>query len=698
MNADADLAERVLALERRLEEVTNEQAATVEVLKVIRRSESDLRPVFDTVIRNAVTLCRADAGQIWRLHGDAYQFQCSFGGSDAYKAYLSSVVIRPGKDTVVGKVALERRAIQVPDVLVDRDYSFPEGQRLGNFRTLLGVPMMTEGVPTGVIILWRHEVDPFEDDQIEIVATFAAQGTIAIASAELLRAVNDKNRELEVASRHKSEFLAHMSHELRTPLNAIIGFSEVLIDGLFGDVNAKQQQYLQDILNSGRHLLSLINDVLDVSKVEAGRMQLEIETVPLKDVLEDALMLVREQASERRQTLTLDVQPDRLYVTGDERRIKQVVANLASNAVKFTPPGGRITVQASVVDGEAQIRVSDTGIGIAPADQETIFAAFQQVVSHGPDPKPEGTGLGLTLSQQIVALHGGRMWVESEVGEGSSFAFTIPLAEVGAATRALEQRGTERRDAEATGATVLLVEDDEHSIELLSLYVAEAGLGIAVARDGESGLELARRIRPCGIILDIRLPGLDGWEFLASAKADPEIAEVPVIIVSMVDERSKGLALGADDYLVKPVTRGELLEALAQVTPLPAHGKVLAIDDDAMALELLQAVLEPVGYAFFSARSGEEGIALARAELPDVILLDLVMPELDGFGVVDRLKGDAITRAIPIVILTSKMLTPVEEELLRGRIVHLAQKAEFDRSALLELIDRFTVEREPSTT
>ncbi len=226
------------------------------------------------------------------------------------------LAIRPGKDTVVGKVALERRTIQVPDVLADRDYSSPEIQRLGNFRTLLGVPMMSEGVPTGVIILWRHEVDVFEDDQIELVATFATQGTIAIASAELFQAINDKNRELEVASRHKSEFLAHMSHELRTPLNAVIGFSEVLLDRLFGEVNAKQEEYLQNILRSGRHLLSLINDVLDVSKVEAGRMELEIGSVALKGVLEEALTLVREQASSRDQTLTLDVEPDLPDVSG----------------------------------------------------------------------------------------------------------------------------------------------------------------------------------------------------------------------------------------------------------------------------------------------------------------------------------------------------------------------------------------------
>ena len=242
MKTEADLAARVRSLERELAEVMRQQAASVEVLEVIGRSSFDLELVFDTVVRNAVTLCRADAGQIWRLDGDAYRLACSAGGSDAYNEYVSGVAIRPGMDTVVGRVALERRTIQVPDVLADRHYSFPEGQRLGNFRTLLGVPMLSGGVATGVVFLWRHAVDPFEDAQIELVATFATQGTIAIASTELFKAINEKNRELEVASQHKSEFLAHMSHELRTPLNAIIGFSEVLLDRLFGEVNPKQER------------------------------------------------------------------------------------------------------------------------------------------------------------------------------------------------------------------------------------------------------------------------------------------------------------------------------------------------------------------------------------------------------------------------------------------------------------------------
>ena len=351
-------------------------------------------------------------------------------------------------------------------------------------------------------------------------------------------------------------------------------------------------------------------------------------------------------------------------------------------------------MSAHAAGNEVRVCVADTGIGIAVVDQAAIFDAFQQV-SHGPEPKPEGTGLGLTLSRQIVELHGGRMWVESEPGKGSSFTFSLPTAQARAQLRR-EPTGNERTGA--TGASLLLVEDDDHSIDLLSLYLAEAGFDIAVAREGEEGLELARKLRPLGIILDIRLPGVDGWEFLARAKADPELADVPVVIVSMLDERNRGLALGAADYLVKPVTRADLLEALAGVTPLPAYGKVLAIDDDPMTLELLQAVLEPVGYTVLTARTGHDGVLLARSESPDLILLDLVMPVPDGFMVVEQLKDDESTRTIPIVILTSKTLTAAEEELLRGRTVHLARKAEFDRDALLELIRRLMVARGSAAT
>jgi DNA-binding response OmpR family regulator/anti-sigma regulatory factor (Ser/Thr protein kinase) len=360
-----------------------------------------------------------------------------------------------------------------------------------------------------------------------------------------------------------------------------------------------------------------------------------------------------------------------------------VVANLLSNAVKFTPEGGRIDVGARRVGSELEVSVADTGIGIAASDQDAIFDAFQQI-STRTAPAQEGTGLGLTLSRQLVSLHGGTMSIESEVGVGSTFRFTLPVA------RAVE-RETEPVAAipAAPGqAIVLVVEDDQHSVDLLSLYLEDAGFTPVVARDGEEGLQLARHVRPAAIVLDILLPRLDGWEFLERAKADPELEHTPVIVVSMLDEMGMGLTLGAADYLVKPVGKDTLLQALRRAVALPSPATVLAIDDDPMALELVQTVLEPAGYTVLTARTGAEGIALARTHRPDVILLDLVMPELDGFGVLERLSDERTAVGIPIIILTSKTLTSTDKDRLRGRIAHLAQKTEFDRLALLELVRR----------
>ncbi len=553
---------------------------------------------------------------------------------------------------------------------------------------------MREERLVGALVVRRKAPGRFSQDTVDLLQTFAAQSAVAIHNAQLFQALEEQSQQLEVASRHKSEFLANMSHELRTPLNAIIGFSEVLLERMFGDLNPRQDDYLQDICSSGRHLLTLINDILDLSKVEAGRMELDLGSFSLREALENSLMMVRERASHHGITLSLDIEPQLDLIVADEIRIKQVILNLLTNAVKFTPDGGRVDVTARLVDGEVHVSVCDTGIGITDEDQARVFEAFQQV-SHGSIPKPEGTGLGLALSKKIVELHGGRIWLESQVGVGSTFSFAIParLADVEAESASPAAPTQEIAAADGAGPMILLIEDDKHAIELLTLYLDGAGFRVAVAHDGEEGLELARQRHPAGIVLDILMPKLDGWDFLARAKADPTIADVPVIIVSMVDERGKGFALGAAEYLVKPVGREELLTALGRFTPIPAaheaQPKVLAIDDDPMAVNLIEAVLEPQGYTVLKAGGGEEGIALARQEQPAIIFLDLLMPEVDGFEVVERLRAEPGTARIPIVILTSQTMTHAEKERLNGQISFLAQKAEFKRADLLELVRNF---------
>jgi signal transduction histidine kinase len=319
--------------------------------------------------------------------------------------------------------------VQISDTLDQQERSTsrlrPLLNRLG-YRSLLTVPLLREQQIMGGLTVWRRQAGEFDPEVINLLQTFATQSSLAIHNARLFREIGDKSRELEAANRHKSEFLANVSHELRTPLNAIIGFSEVLQERLFGELNEKQAEYTDDILSSGRHLLSLINDILDLSKIEAGRMDLEVTTFHLPDAIENALLLVRERAS--RHAIKLDrVMDDRLGdFTGDERKVKQILVNLLTNAVKFTPEGGRVRVDAGLGDSAVIISVTDTGIGIAKADQEAIFEEFRQVGSNYAQ-KREGTGLGLTLTRRFVEMHSGKIWVESEPGKGSTFTFTLPI-------------------------------------------------------------------------------------------------------------------------------------------------------------------------------------------------------------------------------------------------------------------------------
>jgi len=333
------------------------------------------------------------------------------------------------RGSVGGRAVLDRQTVHVHDLAAASEAEFPLAKifvkRFGT-RTVASTPLLREGTSVGAIVTRRLQVDPFTDKQIELLRTFADQAVIAIENVRLFQEIEEKSRQLEVASRHKSEFLANMSHELRTPLNAVIGFSEVLLERMFGELNDKQEEYLRDILTSGQHLLSLINDILDLSKVEAGRMELDLGSFSLPEALENGLTMVKERAGRHGILVNLDVHPDVGVIQADERKVKQVVFNLLSNAVKFTPDGGRVDLSALRVDGEVQVAVRDTGIGIAPEDRERIFEEFRQA-EHGSVKQHEGTGLGLALSKKFVELHGGRLWVESEVGVGSTFTLALPV-------------------------------------------------------------------------------------------------------------------------------------------------------------------------------------------------------------------------------------------------------------------------------
>jgi signal transduction histidine kinase len=398
-----------------------QQTATGDILRVIASSPTDVQPVFTAMAASAARLCEALDAAIYRIDGDVLRLVAHEG------SIASELVLPLTEGTLARRVIRRQRAIHVANMQAET-HEYPISSvfaRQRSFRTILSVPLLHGAQAIGLIAMRRTEVRPFTEQQIALLETFADQAVIAIQNVRLFKELEVANRELAAASQHKSEFLANMSHELRTPLNAIIGFSEVLSDRMFGELNEKQEEYLKDIYASGTHLLSLINDILDLSKIEAGRMELELTDFDLPTAIENALMLVRERAGRRSIALHTNIDSRLGQIQADERKVRQVVLNLLSNAIKFTPEGGRIEVGAVSKDGFVAVSVSDTGIGIAPQDQEKVFEEFRQVGTAAK--KIEGTGLGLTLCRKFIELHGGRIWVKSQEGEGSTFTFTIPV-------------------------------------------------------------------------------------------------------------------------------------------------------------------------------------------------------------------------------------------------------------------------------
>jgi len=430
----SQLQESYTNLERKVEERTRDLAEALKQLKALGEvgqvvsSSLDLQRVLSTVVSHADLLSGTDGGAIYEFDEPTEEFHLR--ATRQFDAQIIEVLqatpFRLGEGAV-GRAAVVRQPLQIPDILVEGAYEGRprEAMARAGYRAVLAVPLLREDRIVGGLVVARKSPGEFPPPVVELVKTFASQSSLAIQNARLFREVEEKRLQLEEISQHKSEFLANMSHELRTPLNAIIGFSEVLVERMFGELNEKQEEYLRDILDSGKHLLSLINDILDLSKVEAGRMELELGTFSLREALENGLTMLRERASRHGIGLGLEVDPAVDLIEADERKVKQVIFNLLSNAVKFTRDGGRVEVTARRVDGEVQMAVQDTGIGIAPEDQEHIFEEFRQVGQGAA--RTEGTGLGLALAKRLIDLHGGRIGVESEPGVGSTFTFTLPM-------------------------------------------------------------------------------------------------------------------------------------------------------------------------------------------------------------------------------------------------------------------------------
>ena len=488
----------------------------------------------------------------------------------------------------------------------------------------------------------------------------------------------------EVATQAKSQFLANMSHELRTPMNAIIGFTRLVMRRAEGLLPDRQQENLEKILISANHLLSLINSVLDLSKIEAGQMEVNVGNVDLQVIVEKCFKTIEPLANAKGLRLLSDLPEDLPALVTDGAKLMQILLNLLSNAVKFTD-AGKITLSCHLDGDHVLIAVSDTGIGIAEEDISQIFNEFQQVDSSSTR-EFGGTGLGLSITREFARLIGSSISVESELGKGTRFSLRLPLSPERAATQDNVPKAAAKSDPvqlhNGAGHMILAIDDDLNAIELLRENLTDEGYNVVGVTRGAEGIELARKTRPLAIILDILMPDKDGWQVLKEIKSDPATCDIPIILLSILEDRDRGYRLGAADYLIKPFDRESIVRALARLAPL--KGQLLVADDDPFIGNLIVQLLEEQNYQIETVGNGLATLAALERNPPDVLLLDLLMPELDGFGVLDALDQEPhADRDLPVIVMTSKTLSADEEALLSKRTRAVIKKQGLTREQLL---------------
>ncbi|CAG9931903.1 Tar ligand binding domain-containing protein [Candidatus Nitrotoga arctica] len=661
----------------------------VKVIGQIRDSEARTRAVLDNVDEGIIAI---NEGGMIEIFNPAAEQIFGYKGNEIIGKNASLLTREPSRDQHNGSLEWHQQLNKPTAPGVSRE--------------MVGVRKNGTNFP----LEFKTREIRFNMGQLHIVVTRDLTASKhAEAEQKKHEQVQQRNVELEAASRMKSEFFSTMSHELRTPLNAIIGFSEVLKDGLMGDLTDEQRGYIGDILESGQHQLSLINDILDLSKVEAGKMILHLEPIDLPLLFSNSLSMVREKAAAQHIHLNLDIADGLGDIQADVRKVKQIVYNLLSNAVKFTPEGGDVALRARRVSraqvGQLtgrwaglsfpwsnnkitdfiEISVTDSGIGIANEDFERLFKPFSQIDSSLAR-KFEGTGLGLAIVKSLVELHGGTVTVESAEGQGTCFTLWLPLWTTEEAAAALTEEPADPvlpsplRALRHSGEQVaLVVEDDDRAAELIRIQLELLGIKAVRAISAEAAFNLAMQQPLALITLDILLPNMIGWEFLTRIKQIPALAHIPVVIISIMADRSMGLSLGASAVLQKPISRADLHDTL---TDLGLHTSVqpkqpltvLVVDDDPKAVEIIAIHLRDTGYTIVKAYGGREAIEAAYRLLPDLIVLDLVMPEVNGFDVVLALKNNPDTARIPILIVTSKQLTAEDRAALDPQVMKIMNK------------------------
>jgi signal transduction histidine kinase/DNA-binding response OmpR family regulator len=668
---------------------TDELGQSVEELRALGEvtqavnSTLDLQTVLFTIVSKAVQLSDTDAGSIY-VHDEMrqqFELQANYGMSDDLIAALKDHHL--DISDAVARAAKQGEPVQVPDMRTESPVPANELMLQAGYRARLLVPLLRFNEVMGALVVRRKAPGEFSKNTIDLLRTFAAQSVLAIQNARLFQEIEEKGRQLELASQHKSQFVASMSHELRTPLNAIIGLTEMMVTNAARFGTEKASEPLKRVHRAGQHLLGLINQVLDLSKIEAGKLELNPESVNLAPLIDEVIGTARQLAQQNKNNLVVEAQEKLGMLTVDPMRLRQILLNLLSNACKFTTQGEVKLRVRKVADGRnwVEFAVADTGIGMTAEQQAKLFEEFTQADSSTAR-RYGGTGLGLAITRKLARMMGGDVTVQSEPGKGSIFSVRLPA---GADTAA---RSATNGSRAPSGECVLVVDDDATARELIAEHLKAEGFSVVTAAGGLEGLKLAKELRPIAITLDVMMPDLDGWSVLAALRQDPELAEIPVIMITILDEHRRGVALGAAGYLTKPIDRERLSRMVSRFRAPARQARVLLVEDDGTQRERLHGWLAGEQWVVQEAANGRDALALLKDSKPDVILLDLMMPEMDGFAVVAALQKEPRWRDIPVIVITARDLDAQDRERLNSGVQSVLVKETFRPADLVERIRR----------